>query len=195
MIGKQVRWLAAWVVLNIIGFSLGEMLGGRTGLLKVFSEWSGIHSGGLWVAGCLPYGFAFGFCSRLALQPGWRNNAGMPWLQRWAWPMACAIGYAVGIGVGEKLSFAVAPVPALLGVTFGVFVGLFLGIAQALALRNRCGSAWQWVLSCMLVWIIGEAVAFALGFEFRNTPVVGAVIGAASGVFMLRLCPRMVTSA
>ena len=187
---KRVLWFVAWVVMNTIGFSLGEILGGRTGLLKVFSDWSGIHAGWLWVVGCLPYGFSFGFFSGLVMQPVRRNNTSPTLLQRLAWPMACAVGYTVGIGVGEKLTFAAAPSPALYGVTFGVFVGLFLGIAQAIALQGRCTSAWLWVLGCVITWVIGEATAFALGFQFRNTPIVGAVIGAASGLAMLRLCSR-----
>jgi hypothetical protein len=51
---------------------------------------------------------------------------------------------------------------------------------------------WRWVPACVLVWVVGEWVAFVLGFQFQNTPVVGATIGAVSGLLLLWLCPRIV---
>jgi hypothetical protein len=193
MLSKKAKWLTLWVLANVIGFSLGELIGGRTGLFGLISNWSGIKAGWWWVAGCVPYGFMFGLCQRTLMQPKLTRLTSPR--QFWAWPIACAIGYAAGIGIGEKFTFGTAPNPTLFGPVFGIYVGLLLGIAQAFVLRNQCTSAWRWVPACMLVWAIGEWAAFVLGFQFRNTPIVGAVIGAVSGLLLLWLCPRPVLPA
>ncbi len=189
MLSKKTKWLILWILANIIGFSLGELIGGRNGLFGWVAARLGIHSGWWWVAGCVPYGFMFGLCQRLLMQP--KLNRQIPSHQLWAWPIACAVGYAAGIGIGEKFTFGIAPDPALFGPVYGIYVGLFLGSTQAITLRSQCAKVWRWVPACILVWAIGEWAAFALGFQFRNTPIVGAVIGAVSGLLLLRLCPRL----
>jgi hypothetical protein len=191
MLSKKALWLALWILANVIGFSLGELIGGRTGLFGLISNWVGIKAGWWWVAGCVPYGFMFGLCQRLLMQPAFTSQPRITPQQFWAWPIACAVGYAVGIGIGEKFTFGIAPDPALFGPVFGIYVGLLLGIAQAIALRSQCAKVWRWIPACILVWAIGEWAAFVLGFQFRNTPIVGAVIGAVSGLLLLRLCPRL----
>ena len=188
---KAAKWMALWVLANVIGFSLGELIGGKNGLFGLISHWSGIQAGWWWALGCVPYGFTFGVFERALMQPARVSRFQVTLLQSWAWPIASALGYAIGIGIGEKFTFGIAPSPMLLGPVFGLYVGLFLGIVQALALRDQYAHAWRWVPACVLVWVIGEWVAFMLGFQFHNTPIVGAVIGAVSGVLLLWLFPRL----
>jgi hypothetical protein len=185
--------LALWVLANVIGFSLGELIGGRTGLFGWVAHTLNIHAGWWWVAGCVPYGLMYGLSERLLLQPSVRGTPRPTAWQFWAWPLACALGYAIGIGFGEKFTFGVAPQPQFFGPVYGIYVGFFLGITQAFVLHSQCRHAWRWVPASMLVWVIGEWAAFVLGFQFRNTPIVGGVIGAVSGVLLLWLCPRATT--
>ena len=194
MLSKTAKWLALWVVANIIGFSLGELVGGRTGLFGLIGNLRGIDAGWWWMVGCLPYGFLFGLCEKVLMQPSPANrlHPGYPtFWQTWSWPIASAVGYAIGIGFGEKFTYGLVPNPIFLGPVFGLFVGLFLGIAQAIALQGQCAHSWRWVPACVLVWVIGEWAAFVLGFQFRSTPIVGAVIGTVSGLMLLWLCPRL----
>jgi hypothetical protein len=126
----------------------------------------------------------------------------VPALSRKLWAVATALGFAGGVTVGAPISFFVAHFNDTLaslfsdsasylawGIVFGIVVGSSLGITQWYALRGILAAPFRWFFACIATWIVGESVAFWLGFKLYNTPVVGAVIGALSGILFVLMWP------
>ena len=180
---NKLTWWLIWIVANGIGFTLGELLGGRSGVPKLVSEATGLTSGSYWSAWSLVYGLTFGTIQALVL------HRRAPSLNRLAWAVATAIGFAAGTTLGARPSFAFVPNLVLMGVVYGIVVGGCLGLTQWRALTSAVPNAIWWVPATLVVWIVGETTAFIIGFGLRNTPIVGIVIGTISGLFLLVLWP------
>jgi len=180
---NKLTWWLIWIVANGIGFTLGELLGGRSGVPLRVSEATGLTSGAYWGAWSLLYGASFGTLQALVLRRR------IPTLNVLAWVVATAIGFAVGTTVGARPSFVFSPNPVLMGVIYGIVVGGCLGLTQWRALHSALPGALRWLPASILVWIIGETAAFTIGFGLQNTPIVGIIIGAVSGLLLLWLWP------
>lgn len=181
---NKLIWWLIWIVGNGIGFTLGELLGGRAGVPKLVSEATGLTSSVYWSAWSLVYGLAFGTVQALVL------HRRLPSLNRVAWAVATAIGFAVGTTLAARPSFLFTPDIVLMAVVFGIVTGGCLGLTQWRALTNAVPHAIWWVPASILVWIVGETTAFTIGFGLQNTPIVGIVIGIISGLFLLVLWPK-----
>ena len=180
---NKFTWWLIWIVANGIGFTLGELLGGRSGVPKLVSEATGLTSGMYWSAWSLVYGLAFGALQALVL------HRRTPSLNRVAWAVATAIGFAVGTTLAARPSFLFTPNIVLMAVVFGIVTGGCLGLTQWRAFISAVPHAIGWVPASIVVWIMGETTAFTIGFGLQNTPIVGIVIGAISGLLLLVLWP------
>lgn len=181
---NKLTWWLIWIIANGIGFTLGEFLGGRSGVPKMVSDATGLTSGAFWGVWSLLYGLSFGTFQAFVLRRR------LPTLNVLAWAAASAVGFAIGTTLGARPSFALSETVVIIAVVFGIIVGGCLGLAQWRALAPVVPNSIAWVPASIIVWIIGETVAFTIGFGIQNTPIVGLVIGAVSGLLLLILWPN-----
>lgn len=183
---SRSRFFIEWLVLNVIGFTLGSLHGATTDgfIPSIIPGMIGV------ILGDLVFGGMIGFVQYLALSR-------TPLLSvTSAWILATSLGFTLGARSGAFFTFRITQDWTLAGVVFGVFMGASVGLVTAFALFRKLPSARHiliWVGICILAWIIGESIAFAAHFSLRTVPLVALAIAVITGVGMLLLQSHLQT--
>jgi hypothetical protein len=172
---SKTRWLSwlLWTTVNAFAFPLANTLAGD-------------HVIPPGIAGDLIYGLIFGALQTSVLYVLLHAHRRI----LFGWLFASSIGFAAGIFLAIRVSLALTNNQILLPIVFGIIVGAVLGIAQWLILRlttNSTNAALWWIPVSMLAWVVGESIAFHSGFVAVFVVLVGAGIGAVTGVALIFL--------
>lgn len=183
-LAPRPRFFREWLVLNVIGFTLGSLHGATTdGLIPaIIPGMIGL------VLGDLVFGGMIGFVQYLALlrTPLLPVNS--------AWILATSLGFMLGARSGAFFTFRITQDWILAGVVFGVFMGTSVGLVTAFALFRKLPPVrhiLMWVGICILAWIAGESIAFAAHFSLRTVPLVALAIAVITGVGLLSFQPHL----
>jgi len=173
------RIYLTWVIMNLIGFMLGSILGAtNNGVVPI------IIPGMLGILlGDLIFGATIGLAQWLAL----RHSSPLT-MSAW-WIVASSFGFMLGARSGALLTYRLVNEWLPPSVIFGVFMGGCISLATIWPLSQI--SAWPrslgWIIISVPAWILGEGIAFAADFSQTTVPLVALTIGAITGLELLRL--------
>jgi hypothetical protein len=166
--GRYILWLFA----HLLGFPLGEMIGGREGVPGILGD--------------LFYGLSFGLPQTLVLLSC--RKILRSWL--YLWPVVSALGFTLGVRVGAKISFLFSSETTELSIIFGIIVGTCVGLLQLPVILRFGRQGLIWLPVSILAWISGEFLAFQTHFQAEAVPLVGMVIGTINGLALTWLVSK-----
>lgn len=182
---SKPRFYLEWLTLNIIGFTLGSLHGATTDgfIPTLIPGMIGL------VVGDLVFGGMVGFVQYLAIT----RARFLPLTS--AWIAATSLGFTLGARLGALLTFRLTQDWTTAGVIFGVIMGASVGLVTAFALFRRFTPAplLIWLAACILAWVAGESIAFAVQFSMRVVPLVALAIAAITALGLTLLQPRLQT--
>lgn len=207
-------WLR-WVIVNGIATAMG--LGGAAIVVTALARNMAVEPGTIGIIlmaiGLIAFGTIEGIIAGLMQWLVLRRA--IPELSSGAWTLANALGALLAWTLGvlwlgtigiqsspqESQGF-VAVIPYLMAASLGVILGATIGVQQRRVLRNCIPGAGLWIISNALAW--GAALPLMIGIIqllsdsimpsaiaiLALTATTGAVIGAISGLCLLRMLRR-----
>ncbi|MEZ4669343.1 MAG: hypothetical protein R3E39_15670 [Anaerolineae bacterium] len=182
LLNQQWRFLLEWVILNIIGYMIGSLLGATdNGVLPNLLG----HTLPAKVAGDVAYGAAFGLAQAVVFWRYFPHSRGRLWL----WVAASVIGFTLGARFGARFAPIIISVSPWVGILFGVIVGGCLGGVQWGAMRwlgvLKTDNAFWWIPASIVAWVVGETIAFGSNFSQMTVPLVALGIALVTGVSLI----------
>ncbi len=176
-------FLIAWVVLNLIGFTLGSYFG-ATSVGVIPDLVPGV--GGI-LLGDLVFGLIIGLFQWLALKFFFRRFTISA-----SWVLLTSLGFTFGARAGSLLTYRIVNAWLTPAFVFGVIMGGSIGLATALVLRNKLTYAGLgiWFSASVLAWVLGESIAFSTDFAQATVPYVSLAISSVIGLCWLWLGGR-----
>lgn len=172
-----------WLLANAAGFLAGSLLGATDGgyvpeqLLATWGRW------GL-IAGDLVFGACIGLAQWWALRRTAQRSLSLTWIP------VTALGFVLGARLGPGVSFAIAADVTLIAIVFGVVMGGAQGVATWFLVRDWHPRAGLWIPFSIAAWVVGESIAFSLGFAHWGVPLVAVAIAAVTGAHLFGLRSR-----
>jgi hypothetical protein len=181
-ISQSRRFLAEWVLLNMIGFVVGFWLGATDDnvITRLFGQ-----SFPMLVFADMVNAGTFGLAQYLVLRRHFpESSKRLGW-----WIVTSALGFTIGARLAVQYTglFTMQVLP--FGFVFGTIIGTALGLVQWAAIRGigmlQAARPVVWIPVCIIAWALSEYLYTRFGGGLAFMPWFGLFMGLITGIALV----------
>jgi hypothetical protein len=176
------KFLLEWVLVNIVGFTVGSLLGATD-----YSLISNVLGASLpaKVIGDVFFGGCIGLAQYWVLRRHFpQSHPRLIW-----WVMLSIIGFIVGARSASRFAPMITTDEVPLSIIFGIFLGGAFGLVHWVGMQTigtlKAKKSIVWIPACIVAWIIAELIGFGLDFNQLGVPLLALAIGIVTGITLV----------